>query len=283
MKYLITGATGEIGSRVVMRLLERGERLRIFARDAQKGRARFGDRVEIAVGDLGDAASLQAALAGVETLFLVNSGPELARRDEAAAYAAKAAGVKRLVKLSSMDAQQNNVGTGAWHAKGEMVIRKSGIRFTFVEPSGFMSNALFWAPLIKAEGVVRSYTGDGKISFIHPDDIAAVATEALTMPEYERACLPISGPEALSYGEMTAKIAAGSGRAIRFEEISEEEERKIMGGWGETEEMVEAHISIYRAIRDGRLATVTNTVDRVLGRKAISFDQWVKENAATFR
>src|SRR5271155_3334135 len=171
MNYLITGATGDIGSRVVKHLLALGARPRVFARDARKVRERFGDRVDVAVGDLADAGSLFAALAGVDALFLVNSGPELASRDELAAKAAKAAGVKHLVKLSSMDAQQQ-VGTGVWHARGESAIRASGIKFTFVQPTGFMANALFWAAPIKAGGVVRAATGGGKIYFFHTDDTA---------------------------------------------------------------------------------------------------------------
>src|SRR5271163_536134 len=106
MTYLITGATGDIGSRVVNLLLERGDRPRVFVRNAQKARARYGDRVDVVVGDLADGGSLLAALSGVDALFLVNSGPALASRDEVAAKAARTVGVKHLVKLSSMDAQQ---------------------------------------------------------------------------------------------------------------------------------------------------------------------------------
>ncbi|HTQ97620.1 MAG TPA: NAD(P)H-binding protein [Candidatus Acidoferrum sp.] len=282
MKYLITGGTGEIGSRVVARLLQRGERPRIFVRDAEKARGRFGDRVELAVGDLGDAQSLRVALEGVDALFLVNSGPELARRDGDAASAAKAAGVKHLVKLSSMDSLQN-VGTGVWHARGEAAIRESGMSFTFVQPTGFMANALWWAPKIKAEGVVRSMTGDGKIPFIHSDDIADVVTEALVTRKYQGESLAITGPTALSYREMASKIGAAIGKPIRFHGLTEEEERRKMENLGESGEMIEAHLSIYRAIRDGRLATVTDGVKKVLGRRPIPFDQWVAENVATFR
>src|ERR1700683_3214209 len=131
--YLITGATGDIGSRVVERLLERGDRPRVCVRDAEKARARYGNRVDIVSGDLADAGSLLAALQGVDALFLVNSGPEIAKRDEAAANVARAPGVRHLVKLSSMDSQRG-VGTGAWHARGESAIRASGIAFAFVQP-----------------------------------------------------------------------------------------------------------------------------------------------------
>ena len=282
MTYLITGATGEVGSRVVEVLLQRGERPRVFVRDASKARGRFGELVDIAVGDLGDGGSLLAALAGIEALFLINSGQEIPRRDELAANVARAAGVRHLVKLSSMDAQQD-VGTGVWHARGEAAIRASGITFTFVQPTGFMVNTLFWAASIKAGRVVRSATGDGKIPFIHTDDIAGVATEALTSRKYDGQALPITGPEALSYAQMAGKIGAVIGKPVRFEAISEEVVRQRMIADGDSEEMIAAHLSTYGAIREGRMAEVTGNVERVLGRKPITFDRWARENAEAFR
>jgi (4-alkanoyl-5-oxo-2,5-dihydrofuran-3-yl)methyl phosphate reductase len=281
MSYLITGATGDIGSRVVQLLLQHGVRPRVFVRDAAKARARYGDRVDIFVGDLADRKSLLPALQGAEALFLINSGPEIPSRDGMAAHSAKATGVKHLVKLSSMDAQQN-VGTGAWHAQGEAAIRATRIVFTFVQPSGFMSNALGWAALIKAEGIVRSPTADGKIAFIHPDDIAAVAAKVLLTDEYRGDSLPITGPEALSYFEMTQKIGAATNRQLRFQAIQEKQESDYMTDSGDSAAMVKAHLSIYRAIREGRLAKVTDNVERILGRKPKTFDQWAQENAATF-
>jgi uncharacterized protein YbjT (DUF2867 family) len=281
MIHLITGATGNVGSLVVKRLLERGEQPRVLARDAAKARARFGDRVDIFTGDFADPTTLKAALTAVEAFFLVTSGPGLAAYDAAAAAVAKAAGVKRLVKLSSHDVHQM-VGTGVWHAEGEVAIRASGIGFTFVQPSGFMSNALYWADAIRTEGVVRSSTGDGRIPFIHPQDIADVATEALTSRSHTGQELTITGPEALSYPEMTAKIAAATRKKIRFQELSDEEERRQLLGYGESAEMVEAHLSIYRAIRGGRLAYVTDTVEKILRRKPATFDEWLHENLAAF-
>ncbi len=282
MNYLITGATGNTGSLVVERLIERGHHPRIFVRDAQKARDRFGDRVEIFIGDLADATTLAPALVGADALLLINSGHDLAARDEAAAKLAKAAGVRCLVKLSSIDAREQNVGTGVWHAHGESAIRASGIPFTFVQPSGFMTNALYWARSIKAEGIVRAATGDGRISFIHSDDIADVVIKALTTREHRGESLPITGPEALSYAEMTAKIGAAIGKALRFQTISEEQERQQQIAWGAPEPLVEARLSIFRAIREGRLAKVTDTVERLLGRKPITFDRWGEQNARAF-
>jgi uncharacterized protein YbjT (DUF2867 family) len=89
MTYLITGATGDVGSRVVERLLQRGDRPRVFVREEKKAGSRFGDRVDVFVGDLAVPASLRAALEGVDALFLVNTGPQIPAQDEGAARSPK--------------------------------------------------------------------------------------------------------------------------------------------------------------------------------------------------
>ncbi len=282
MTYLITGATGDVGSKVVELLIHRGYRPRVFVRDAEKARSRFGNRVDIFVGDLADTKALRTALEDVDSLFLVNSGPEIPVRDELAANAAKAAGVRHLVKLSSMDVQQG-LAIGAWHERGEAAIRASGIPFTFVQPTGFMSNLLAWATSIKTEGVVRSSTGDGRRAFIHSNDIAAVATEALTTCTYVGEPIPITGPEALTFAEVTSKIATAIGKQLRFQPITDDEARQRYSAVSTSTEETEAHVALWHAIREGRLATVTCNVERILGRKPISLDRWIIENAAAFQ
>lgn len=283
MNYLITGATGNIGSLVVQRLLDRGDRPRVLVRDAEKAQSRYGDRVDVFVGDFADAASMTAALTGVDAFLLVSSVDDLVARDEIAARAAKAAGVKHLVKISSLAIPQKDVGTGIWHAQGEAAILASGVPFTFIRPSGFMENCLWWARSIKSEGIVRSSAGDGKSPVIHSDDIAAVATKALTTQAYIGESLPVTGPELLSYPEMLAKIAAQIGKPLRYEALSDEQERNQLIARKRPPHMVEAVGSIFRAMREGRLAKVTDTVERVLERKPKSFDQWLEQYAVAFR
>lgn len=282
MTYLITGATGDVGSKVVELLIQRGDRPRVFVRDANKAKSHFGDRVDIFVGDLANTETLKPALEGIDAFFVVNSGPEIPVRDELAAQAAKAAGVRHLVKLSSMDVQQG-LAIGAWHEQGEAAIRASGVPFTFVQPTGFMSNLLAWATPIKTEGIVRASTGDGRRAFIHSDDIAAVATEALTTSRYIDQSLPITGPEALSFAEVTSRIGAAIGRHLTFQPISDEQACQRYSPFSSSTEDTEAHVSLWRAIREGRLATVTNTVEHVLCRKPIALNHWLIQNASAFQ
>jgi len=286
--YLVTGATGNIGSRVVERLLRRGERPRVLVRDAAKGARRYGDRVDVRVGDFDDSASLSRAVDGVDVVFLVTAGADLAEKDKRAADVAKSAGVRLLAKLSTDDVA-HGVGTGVWHREGEAAIRDSGIGFVFVQPSGFMDNFLNWADAIKADGVVRCAdgvvrcaAGEGTIPFIHSDDIADVAIAAMTEPHYAGQSLPITGLEALSFADMTAKVGAAVGRDLRFEPRSEDEERRAQAAWGSPQAVIEARLSIFRAIREGRLAAVSDNVTKILGREPISFDQWAQQNAAAF-
>jgi len=283
VNYLVTGATGNIGSRVVKRLLDRGERPRVFVRDAEKARARYGGRVDVSVGDFESAADMTAALAGIDAFLLVSSVDRLAARDAVAAKAAKAAGVKHLVKISSIAVPQKNIGTGIWHAQGEAAIRASGVPFTFIQSAGFMENCLWWANTIRSEGVVRSAAGAGKSPVIHSDDIADVAVKALTTEAYMGESLPVTGPELLSYPEMVVKIGALIGKPLRFEAISDEEERRQLVARKRPTPLIEALISVFRAMREGRLARLTDTVERVLGRKPLSFDRWLQEYGAAFR
>ena len=184
-------------------------------------------------------------------------------------------------KLSTDDVA-HGVGTGVWHREGEAAIRDSGVGFVFVQPSGFMDNFLNWADAIKADGVIRCAAGEGVIPFIHCDDIADVAIAAMTEPHYAGQSLPVTGPEALSFADMTAKVGATIGRELRFEPRSEDDERRAQAAWGSPQAMIEARLSIFRAMRDGRLAAVSDNVTKILGREPISFDQWAQQNAAAF-
>jgi (4-alkanoyl-5-oxo-2,5-dihydrofuran-3-yl)methyl phosphate reductase len=280
--YLVTGATGNIGTRVVERLLQRGEQTRVFVRNADKATRRYGDRVDVTVGDLADLAALAGAVDGVDVVFLVTTGPNLAETDKRAADAAKSAGVRLLVKLSTDDVA-HGVGTGVWHREGEAAIRDSGVGFVFVQPSGFMDNFLNWAAAIKADGVVRCAAGDGAIPFIHSDDIADVAIAAMTEPQHLGQSLLITGPQALSFADMTAKVGAAIGRELRFEPRSEDDESGAQAAWGSPQAVIEARLSIFRAIREGRLAAVSDNITKILGRQPIPFDRWAHQNAAAFR
>jgi uncharacterized protein YbjT (DUF2867 family) len=281
MMYLITGATGDVGSRVVRQLLERNIRPRVLVRSEEKARLLFGDRVDVCVGDLAAPDSMRGAVQGADTVFLMNVGPAIPERDKAAAMISKALGVRKIVKLSSLDVE-HGLAIGAWHEKGEAAIRTTGIPFTVVRPTGFMSNLLAWAHSIRTESVVRSSTAGGRRPFIHSDDIASVCLAALLKDEYSGEALSITGPESLTFGEVTALISEAIGRPLSYQFISDEEAQERYSKISGSREETDAHVALWRAIREGRLAATTDRVERILGRKPIALRQWASENVRSF-
>lgn len=281
MEHLITGATGDVGSRVVEHLLERGIRPRVLVRDESKACRLFEDRADIFVGDLAEPASLRKALHGADTLYLVNVGPQIPERDAIAASVSREMGIKKIVKLSSLDVE-HGLAIGAWHEKGEAAIEASAVPFTFVRPTGFMSNLLAWAHSIRTENLVRTSTNDGCRPFIHSEDIAAVSVEALLNDTYLGQSLSITGPESLTFREATAIIAKAIGRSLKYEAISDEEARMRYSKISGSPEETDAHVALWKAIREGRLAAVTQNVERIIGRQPISLKQWATENAKSF-
>src|SRR6202008_2941200 len=102
---------------------------------------------------------------------------------------------------------------------------------------------------IKAEGTVRSSTGEGRRAFIHSDDIAAVVTKTLTEQDFVGRSVPINGPEALSFSEVTARIGAALGKPLKFIAILYEEARRRYSVISGSVEETEAHVALWRAIR----------------------------------
>jgi uncharacterized protein YbjT (DUF2867 family) len=281
MNLLITGATGEVGSRVVAELLEHAIRPRLLVRNSEKARALFHDRVEIFSGDLADPASAREAFKGIDTLYLLNIGPEIPQRDKIAAVIAREEGVSHIVKLSSLDVEYN-LAIGAWHEKGEAAIRATGVPYTFVRPTGFMSNLLAWAPAIKAEGIVRSSTAGGRRPFIHPADVASVSVAALLNGKYANQALSITGPESLTFADFTASIAEAIGKPLSYQVLSDDEARQRYARVSGSPEETEAHVALWRAIRENRLADTTDDVEKILGRKPRALPQWIAENLSAF-
>jgi uncharacterized protein YbjT (DUF2867 family) len=278
MRYLLTGATGTVGGRVLGQLLARGIAPRVLARDPTRLTG------EVVQGDLGDERSLRAACAGIDVLFLLNSGPELAARDELAARLAREQGVRRIVKLSALGARASGRATAVaqWHAQGEQAILASGLEATFVQPVGFMTNTLAWAPSIRRAGVVRASTGDGRIAMIHPDDVARVVVEAL-LSEQALGALRVTGPAALSYAEMTAQLGAAIGRPLRFEPISDREAGEELRRHGLPPPLGTALLELWSEVRRGLVSLVTDEVQRITGRPPITFAEFAGAATGAFR
>lgn len=281
---LVTGATGTVGHEVA-RLLAPPRpgrpRVRLLVRDPARLTV-TGPGVEVVTGAYGDHGALLRALDGVHAAFLVTADPS--RPDDARfAEAAVEAGVRHVVKLSAYAAGEPDADDliADWHRAGEATIRGSGLGWTLLRPRSFMSNALAWAPSIRAEGVVRAPHGSAGIAAVDPRDIAEVAVRALTEPGHTGRVYPLTGPAAVTAAEQTAQLADVLQRPLRFEELTEDQAARQ---WAERypPAVAEALLRSARRLAAGGKATVDPTVERVTGLPARTFRQWAAYRREAF-
>jgi uncharacterized protein YbjT (DUF2867 family) len=278
--YLVTGATGNVGREVVSQLLAKGEKVRVFTRDATKV-AHWGDRVEVATGDLTRPETFAQALPDVDGAFIMNGALDGGVFRQLIA-AAKSHANLRIVFLSTIFAGSPESSIGQLHKDKEDVIRASGLSGKFVRAGSFMTNAYQWISTIKGEGVVYNALGAGKAAPIAPEDIAAVAVYALTDANPSVEVFEVTGSELLSVPEQVAILANALGKPIKSIDVPAESAVQGMLRAGLPAPVATAVAQSFAAIRDGRMAIVKDTVKQVTGKQPRTFQSWAQQHASRF-
>ena len=277
---LITGASGNVGREVLKQIAQTGAKVRAAFQSSSKAAAPPG--VETAIVDFKQPETLRAALKGVDRVFLV--GPptaELPALERNAVDVIAQSDVKQLVKLSAMGGREAIFPRQ--HAESEYYIRSSGVPYTFLRPNGFMQNMVNYnAPTINSQNAFYGSEGDGKVSQIDIRDVAAVAVKALTEEGHVDKTYTLTGPEALTNGEIAKILSDGLGREIRFINLPPAQLKQALLSAGVPEWSADALLDLQRLYREGKAATVTQDVEQTLGRKPISFAQFLADYRSAF-
>lgn len=269
---LVTGATGNVGRALVDRLLAAGRPVRALTRDPQ--RAALPDGVEVM-----RLHPDESVFAGATKLFLY-----VQAADPDLLAAARRAGVRHVVLLSAgyvkEDADDNNP-LRIMHDNAERTIRDSGLEWTFLRPHAFALNALSWAAQIHAGDTVRGVFADAMSAPIHEDDIAAVAQHALLDIGHEGAVHILTGPAATSNADQITAIGRALGRDLTYVEVPPEQ--------AATELFPHMPPHLLRFLLKSWAATVgttpeiTDTVEKITGTPARTFEQWAQDHAEDLR
>lgn len=283
---LITGATGGIGRQLLDELLRVGQTVRALCRRQQQVEEFQTRGVEAVRGDLGDRPSLEAAMAGVDRVFLLTF-PSKTQREHGrnAVEAAVAAGVRSVVHLSTADANLTSaIPWASAPARTDAQLKTSGLGWTLLKPTAFMQNILQSAAAVR-HGVLPHTTGRGVVGWIDTRDIAAVAAQVLTEPGHEGCEHVLSGPALLSMPDVAADLSVVTGHPVRYLHMPSpifELLLRVNGvdAWT-ARGLCHQYVDVVRHGQDNG-DTLTDTVLKITGRPPRSFQQFAQANRHAF-
>ena len=279
---LITGASGNVGSEVLKQALAVGLKIRATFQSPDKA-AKAPAGMEGVILDYAKPDTIRPALHGVEKIFLV--GPPV--RDLPAMEAnfikeVRAAGPKHIVKLSALGGRESMFPSG--HRHSEENIEASGQPYTFLRPNAFMQNLVNYnAGTIRSQNAFYGCQGNGAVSVVDIRDIAAVAVMVLAATGHEGKSYALTGGEALTNGHVAEKISRVAGRKISYVDLPPAEFRKALLSAGMPEWSADALLDLQRLYREGKASLVTDDIERLTGRKPITFDQFAHDYAFAFQ
>lgn len=238
---------------------------------------------ELVHGDLNEAKSIANALEDVDQAFLLTNSSELAEVQQVTFVdVAKRTGVKHIVKLSQWAYPDSPVRFLRYHAAVEQKIRESGIAYTFLRPNLFMQGLLAFRDTIVGQGKFFAAAGDARISAVDVQDIAAVAAAALTEEGHRGITYDLTGPEALTHGEMAEKLSEAVDRKIRYVDVPPQAMMEALIKVGLPRWQVDGLIEDYAHYRRGEASTIATGVHDATGAPPKSFDDFARDYAPAF-
>jgi uncharacterized protein YbjT (DUF2867 family) len=280
---LVIGGRSKIGSALIETLVSKGETVRALVRSGE-GKDSLPQGAEAAVGDLADPESLRAAMGGVDRVFLL-CGPN---EDEVALNrnaidAAREAGVDLLVRSSILGSDPSSQATFTRdHGQCDAYLKESGVPYSLIRPNLFLQNIPEnTIPSIGDDGKFYANASDARISMVDTRDVAAVAAEVLTTPGLAGDEYDVTGPEAISYGDVASKLSGALGREVTYVDAPDDSVRDALAGYGMGDWLVGALVDLYqdykRSGSDGYAAQTTDTVERLTGASPRTLDQLLDE------
>lgn len=263
---LVTGGTGKTGRRIVEKLQNMGKPTRV------------GSRSSTPAFDWNNDSNWDACLEDVEAVY-ISYAPDLAMpgaTDTIQAFVdlAVAKGVKRLVVLS---------GRGEEEAQAcEQIIINSGLEWTVVRASWFFQNFSEGAFIdMVLAGQITLPAGDTREPFVDVDDIADVATVALSEDGHSGQVYELTGPRLMSFTDIAADLSAACGREIAYLDVPHDAFVNEVKASGAPQDVVWMLDYLFATVLDGRNSSLTDGVQRALGREPKDFRDFANATART--
>ena len=284
MKIVVTTPTGNIGSKLVPILLQRGAELTLIARHPEKLKDLGAHGVKVVKGEHSDPTVLKQALQNADSLFFLIPPPygshdpigDYRKFGEAAASVASKLPDLHVVFLSSAGANRVH-GTGLIEGlyQAEEKLRASVKNVTALRANLFMENVLSSIPTILKDSVIYGIvSGSRRLPQVATGDIAAVATDVLLARQPGQHVVDVTGPEDISFEQAAQYIGTGVGKPVRNMVIPPEQFEKAAQQMGFTPEVAREFVTMEKAIDTG-LGQEFHGDERRRGQ--ITFQQFVRD------
>jgi uncharacterized protein YbjT (DUF2867 family) len=285
---LITGANGQVSGALIRALVgAEGLILRALVRDPSKGAALEQQGLEVAVGDLDEPESLPRAFEGVNDLWLLNAvSPRQPENSMNAVWAAKRAGVERVVRMSAIGAAHDApTRNGRLHALSDAELAASGMMWTVLRPHFFMQNLLMAASSIAQQGAFYWDMGEGKLGMIDARDIGDFAARVLTSPpaQHHGKTYTLTGPATIAMTEVAAQLSQGIEKPVRYVAVPHEAARQGMLQNGMPAWVANLLVEYGTAYAENWGNFTTPHIPELLGRPARTVLDFARDHAAAFR
>lgn len=290
-KLLVTGASGNLGRRVIEHLLitQKVDPSRIVA--ATRSPEQLADfaakGVETRKVDFEDAENLGAAFGGVDRVLLISTDTlrepgYRARQHGAAIAAAEKAGVRHIVYTSMINPEDSLVPIWHDHLGTEKALRASSVSWTLLRNSWYMENFFGTLPGALASGQWYTATGNGRVGQVSREDCARAAAAALASAANDNRIYTITGPEALSFADFAAAASDVFGKPIQVVPVTEEQLIAGMVAHGVPEAAAPVYAAFDTNTREGKADIVTGDVEALTGVRPQSFREFLTANKAAF-
>ena len=283
---VVIGGTGNTGRALVKALSAKGLDFKCLVRDIDKAGETLGADVALVQGDLDDPASLDAAFAGADKVFLNSGhGPALGQQQKNAIEAAKRANVAHFVKMSGSEKAVEPDGPSQImqdHYHVEEALKASGLTWTIVQPNYFLNNVMMFAPTVSADSKFMSpITPDAPISMIDVRDTADCVVAVLTEPGHEGKTYYLTGA-VITLNQIAAEFTRVLGREITLVTVPLEGAKAAMAGQGMPPWLIAHMAGLVPFVSDGGMGGPSDWVEQLSGHAPRNLADFIEEHKAAF-
>jgi NAD(P)H dehydrogenase (quinone) len=281
---LVTGATGQVGYHLMEALADAGADATAMVRVPAKAADLPGAPQHI-VGTF-DGPPPADVLQAFDRVFLLSPAHEAQVELELIFIDALAAAGHRphVVKMAADGFQDPDCDVRFMRSHREIAVHldRTGLPVTYLAPNLYMENLLEAADTIRDQGMIYAPAGPGRIGFVAASDVGKAAAKVLTGQGGEDQTYVLSGPEALSYADVAARVSAVFARQVDYDDMPELAARDQMLAGGLSPWQADGAVELFEWIRAGGMDSISSAVLDLTGQDPAALEDWLSDQRAAF-